>query len=107
MSAQSHLVFNPRGCGSLSQDRIAAFRALGKNEIIPTRHSAAVIHPQFIQRKMNTRGTKTSREPGTHLCEHQQNKSTGSPWLHSSCVYRTLRQLRSNFTEFVVFAICV
>jgi hypothetical protein len=28
---------------------------------------SAVIHPQFIQRKMNTRGTKTSREPGTRL----------------------------------------
>jgi hypothetical protein len=27
---------------------------------------------------MNTRGTKTSREPGTCLCEHQQNKSTVS-----------------------------
>jgi hypothetical protein len=62
----------------LSQVQIAAqvkrIRAFGKNEIIPARHSAAVIHPQFIQRKMNTRGTKTSREPGTRLCEQQQNK---------------------------------
>src|SRR5580700_8383141 len=71
---QSHLVFKIDRC----------IRALGKNEIIPTRHSAAVIHPQFIQRKMNTRGTKTSREPGTRLCEHQQNKSTVSPGLHCS-----------------------
>jgi hypothetical protein len=78
---QSHLVFKIDRC----------IRALGKNEIIPTRHSAAVIHPQFIQRKMNTRGTKTSRERGTHLCE-RDTSSLHSTWPALSHAAFSIRQ---------------
>src|SRR5580692_8020251 len=72
---QSHLVFNPRvqsiqfwlylwwlWQSEPRSDR--GIRALGKNEIIPTRHSTAVIHPQFIERKMNTRGPRPREREG-------------------------------------------
>src|ERR1700685_2311910 len=50
-------------------------RALGKNEIIPTRHSAAVIHPQFVQRKMNPRGPRPRESQGRAFASTSKTKA--------------------------------
>src|ERR1700691_3914580 len=101
---QSHLVFNPRVQSIqfwlvlvVGLDVLAKIGSLharpGEERNNPTaplggRHSSA-IRPT----KDEPQRPKTSREPGTRLCEHQQNKSTVSPGLHCSCVYGTLCQL--------------